>query len=217
MLSGLGLHSVLLTATTAIAGSVTAGNVVELPSDVSVSLIAEPTLELEPWDSVTFTISVTNNGPEVVDRLGLMSSFFVDELDVSTGSVGACEGDLGAAVSDFIGGYEYFIIWYPVLPWDPAFLTLDVGETRTCQFSMPLTSAAPSIYPFSFFIPSSLSDLDASNNSATVTLHRATGSDAVPIPALSPFPLCILATLLTGLAWAARTRNSRRTSSRNRR
>ena len=203
MVSRLCLLSLLLTATTVVAGPVWAGNNVELPSDVSVSLVAEPTVGVEPGDSVTFTISVTNNGPEVVDRLSLSSSFFVDEFDGAAGSVVACEGPLGVAVSDFIGGYEYFIIWDPVFPKDPALLTLDVGETRTCQFSMPLTSAAPNVYPFSFSLAGFLSDLDASNNSATITVHRAAGSDVTPIPTLSPFALSVLAALLTGMVWVA--------------
>jgi hypothetical protein len=204
MLSRLCLTSFLLIATTLVAGPVLAGNVVELPSDVSVSLVAEPTVGLEPGDTVTFTISVTNNGPEVVDQLALSSSFFVDEFDAAAGNVGACEGPLGVAVSDFIGGYEYFIIWYPVFPKDPALLTLDVGETRTCQFSMPLTSAAPNVYPFSFSLAESLSDLDPSNNSATVNLRRASQGTATstPVPMLSPLALAALAGLLAWLASA---------------
>lgn len=204
MLSRFCLTSFLLIATTLVAGPVLAGNVVELPSDVSVSLVAEPTVGLEPGDIVTFTISVTNNGPEVVDRLTLSSSFFVDELDVFAGSVIACEGPLLVAVSDFIGGYEYWIDWDPVTYTDPALLTLEVGETRTCEFSMPLTSAAPNVYPFSFGLAGFLSDLDASNNSASVTLHReAPAAGATPVPTLSPFALSLLAFLLTGMACGA--------------
>jgi hypothetical protein len=184
---------------------------VELPSDVSVSLAAEPTVGLQPGDIVTFTISVTNNGPEVVDRLALSSSSFVDELDAAAGSVAACEGPLGVDVSDFIGGYEYFIVWYPVFPKDPAVLTLDVGETRSCQFSMPLTSAAPDDYPFSFSLAGSLSDLDASNNSATVTLRRATeGAATTPVPTLSPLALALMAGFLALLASVARRHDARR-------
>jgi hypothetical protein len=59
----------LLSATTVVAQAALAGNIVELPSDVAVSLVAEPVVGLETGDSVTFTISVTNNGPEAVDRL----------------------------------------------------------------------------------------------------------------------------------------------------
>ena len=204
MLSRFCLTSLLLIATAVVAGPVLAGNIVELPSDVSVSLGAEPTVGLGPGDTVTFTISVTNNGPAVVDRLTLSSSFFVDELDVFAGNVIACEGPLLVGVSDFIGGYEYFIVWYPVFPKDPAVLTLDVGETRSCQFSIPLTSAAPNVYPFSFSLAESLSDLDASNNSSSVTLYRAvpTGT-ATSVQTLSPFALSALAILLAGMARTA--------------
>jgi hypothetical protein len=203
MLSRFCLTLLLLIAATIVARPVFAGNIVELPSDVSVSLAAEPTVGLEPGDTITFTISVTNNGPEVVDRLTLSSSFFVDELDVAAGSVGVCEGPLGVAVSDFIGGYEYWIAWDPVTYTDPALLTLQVGETRTCQFSMPLTSAAPNVYPFSFSLAGFLSDLNPSNNSASVTLRRAVGATATPVPTLSPFALSLLALLLTGMVWTA--------------
>jgi hypothetical protein len=174
-----------------------AGNIVYLPSDVSVSLDATPSTGLETGDSVTFTISVTNNGPEVVDRLTLSSSFFVDELDLFAGSIGACEGPLGAAVSDFIGGYEYWLSWDPVWYLDPALLTLDVGETRTCEFSMPLTSAAPDAYQFSFGLAGFLSDLDSSNDVAEVVLRRApSAASAAPVPTLSPFSLGLLTGML---------------------
>jgi len=187
------------------AHSATTGNIVYLPSDVSVSLTAEPAEGLESWDSVTFTVSVTNLGPEVVDRLTITSSFFVDELDLFTGSVIACEGPLLAAVSDFIGGYEYWISWDPVNYLDPAHLTLDVGETRTCQFSMPLTSAAPDAYPFSFRLSRGLSDLDSSNDFAEVVLKRApSGANATAVPALSLTSLGLLTGLLTLLGGARR-------------
>ena len=199
MLSRCCLPSLLLTATTVVAGSALAGNTVELPSDVSVSLVAEPTAGLEPGDTVTFTISVTNHGPEVVDRLTLSSSFFVDELDVFAGSIVACEGPLLVAVADFIGGYEYWIDWDPVSATDPALLTLDVGETRTCVFNMPLTSAAPDLYPFSFGLAGFLSDLDPSNNSVTVWLRRAPAG----IPAPAPVPFSPAAFLILAMCMAA--------------
>ena len=195
----------LLLSVVTVAGSAAAGNIVALPSDVSVSLMAEPTLGLESGDAVAFTVSVTNNGPEVVDRLSLASSFFRDELDVFAGSVIACEGPLIVSVADYIGGYEYWISWDPVSPTDPALLTLDVGETRTCHFSMPLTSAAPDVYPFSFGLADFLADLDASNNSASVTLRRAVGLDVAPVPTLSPFALSMLGVLLTGMVWLGST------------
>jgi hypothetical protein len=184
------------------ARSATAGNIVYLPSDVSVSLNAEPTTGLHTGDWVTFTVSVTNRGPEPVNQLTSVSSFFVDELDVSIGTVGACEGPLGVAVSDFIGGYEYWISWDPVTSTDPALTTLDVGETRTCQFSMPLTRAAPDSYPFSFGLAGFLSDLDPSDDTATVVLNRApSGVNAASVPALSLSALGLLIglTMLAGV------------------
>lgn len=197
MIPNLSMLSLLLSATIGVAARAWAGNVVELPSDVSVSLFAEPTMGLVPGDSVGFTISVTNNGPEPVDRLTVVSSFFVDQFDAAAGSISACEGPLGVSVSDFIGGYEYWISWDPVTYTDPALITLDVGETRTCHFSMPLTSAAPYVYPFSFGLAGFLSDLDSSNDSAEVVLNRApSGVTATSVPTLSLTALGLLAGLL---------------------
>ena len=195
-----------LSATTLVTVPALAGNIVDLPSDISVSLAAEPLIGLEPGDTIMFTISVTNNGPEVVDRLSLSSSFFVDELDVFAANIVACEGPMIVSVADLIGGYEYWISWDPVSPTDPSLLTLNVGETRTCQFNMPLTNSAPDVYPFTFGLAAFLSDLDPSNNSATVILQRASAGAAIatPVPALSPFGLAILAASLMWLAGRVR-------------
>ena len=191
-----------LSVTAVVTGRALAGNIVELPSDISVSLAAEPTIGLEPGDAITFTISVTNNGPEVIDRLSIESSFFVDELDLFAANIVSCAGPLIGSVADLIGGYEYWISWDPVTPNDPNLVTMDVGETRTCQFSMPLTSAAPNVYPFSFGVAEFLTDLDPSNNSATVTLQRASGgvATATPVPTLSPLGLAMLTGSLMLLA-----------------
>lgn len=175
---------------------------IQLPSDVSVSLTAEPSTGLESWDAITFTVSVTNLGPESLDRLGVSSSFFHDQLDVFSLVIDECEGGpFGAAVVDYIGGYDYYVFWYPVFPSTPA---LNVGETLTCRFSMALTDTAPAVYPFSFDLGGSLVDLDPSNNIATVVLRRAApAADATPIPTLSPIALFVLAVLLTGMVRAA--------------
>ena len=199
------LPLLLLVTAVGTARAASMGNIVYLPSDVSVSLDAAPSVGLETGDSVTFTISVTNNGPEVLDRLTIISSFFVDELDLFAGSVGVCEGPLGASVSDFIGGYEYWLSWDPVFYADPAHLTLEVGETRTCQFSMPLTRAAPDAYQFSFSVADFLSDLDSSNDFAGVVLERAPSvARAAPVPALSPTSLGLLSGLLALLGGIVR-------------
>ena len=196
----------LLVTTVGTARASTMGNIVYLPSDVSVSMEAVPNVGLQTGDWVNFTLSVINNGPEAVDRLSLMSSSFLDELDVAAGRLGVCTGPLGVIVSDFIGGYEYFIIWDPVFPKDPALLTLDVGETRTCQFSMPLTSAAPDAYSFSFSLGGSLSDLDPFNDFAEVVLRRAPpAAPAAPVPTLSLTLLGLLSGLL-GLLGSIRRR-----------
>lgn len=177
---------------------------IQIPSDVSVSLTAEPNAGLEPGDEVTFLVSVTNLGPETIDGLVVSSSFFHDQLDVGSLTIEACEGGpLGAVVVDYSDGrFDYYVHWYPVLPSSPP---LDVGQTIACSFSMRITDTAPLVYPFSFDLGGSLVDLNPSNDSATVVLRRAGGiAVATPVPALSPFALCALAALLAGMAGAVR-------------
>ncbi len=179
---------------------------IPLPSDVSVSLTAEPNTGLETGDTITFGVSVTNLGPEPIDAFVVSSSFFHDEFDVYSLTVKECEGGpFSAVVVDYIGGgWDYYLHWYPALPPSPM---LDVGETLRCRFSLSLTDTAPAVYPFSFDLGGSFVDLDPSNNAATVTLRRAAPAGAAtPVPMLSPLALSILATLLAGMAGRRRPR-----------
>ncbi len=175
---------------------------IELPTDVSVSLSAEPTANLHPGDIVSFTFSVTNNGPEPAHPLSLGSSPIYDELDVF-GATADCNYRLVLGVADGTDFFYYLLTWFPVfLEDDP----LPVGATVYCYFTLPYTQRAPSEFPVTFDIPDRVfTDLDPSNNSATVTLHRAgQGLVAPPVPTLSPFALTALAGLLICIPVLAR-------------
>lgn len=173
---------------------------IQLPSDISVLMTAEPSTLLESGDTITFVVSVTNLGPEPIDGLVVSSSFFHEQLDVGSLTLGACEGGpLGAVVVDYSdGSFDYYVHWYPVLPSLPQ---LDVGQTLSCSFSMAITDAAPTTYPFSFDLGGSLVDIDPSNNSATVVLRRANegAATATPVPTLSPLSLAALVVLMAFL------------------
>ena len=187
----LGLASLLAMPTALSAGTI------ELPTDVSVSLSAEPTVDLHAGDIISFTVSVTNNGPEPAHPLALGSSPIYDELDVFGGTAD-CDYRLVLGVADGTDFFYYFLTWFPVfLEDDP----LPVGATYYCYFTLPYTQWAPNEFPVTFSISDRVfTDLDPSNNSATVTLHRARqGVVPTPVPTLSSHALMALAGLLIGL------------------
>ena len=76
--------------------------------------------------------------------------------------------------------------------------SLQPGETLYCHFTLPYTQWAPAEFALTFHPPSDFSDLDNSNNAATVVLHRAAvpAASATPVPTLSPLALSLLAALL---------------------
>lgn len=164
-----------------------------IPSDLAVSLTAEPSGDLEPGDIVSFTISITNNGPEPVDRFALQSSPIVDEIDVLSGSID-CDDHLFVTVADFGSGFYYTYIWQLAFPGEPP---LQVGETRHCRFSDPYTEWAPPEFPVTFSPGTAFSDLDPSNDIATVVLRGATrGVATTPVPTLSSVGLATLIALM---------------------
>jgi hypothetical protein len=73
--------------------------------------------------------------------------------------------------------------------------SLEVGETRSCHLTLPLSPNAPAVWNFGFEIPNFFVDIDPTNNSASVTLRRAL-EPARPIPALSTAILALLACLI---------------------
>jgi hypothetical protein len=176
-----------------------AGDVV-LPSDVSVALTAEPSTNLQSGQRVTFTISVTNHGPEPVDRLAIGSSPIYDELDVFTASSSDCEGDIILAVADLENTFYFLYTYYAAFQESP----LAVGETRNCHLSLDFTEWAPSVFPVTFAMSSFETDIDPSNNSATVFLRRPIA--VTSIPTLSPTWLVLLAGLLAAVGLMRRSR-----------
>lgn len=170
---------------------------VTLPSDISVNLTAEPTSELQPGQPVAFTISVTNHGPEPVDRVILGSSAIRDELDVYSTSSN-CDNTLALSVVDLVDGYYFQYDWLAASPTSP----LAAGATRSCSFSLEYLGAAPELFPVAFGFPDWLFDLNNDNNSAVVTLRRGTpGAEPIALPLLPPSGLLLLATSLVLLTW----------------
>lgn len=169
-----------------------------LPADVSVSLAAEPSSNLHSGQRIAFTLSVTNHGPEPAAPVSFGSSPMVDEFDPYTGS-SDCGNTLGLIVVDQNDGFYYEFSWVPTLELPP----LQVGETRYCYINLDYTEWAPDTFELTFELSNFIVDLDASNNSATVTLQRApAGSPPVPLPLTSISGLLLLGAVLAILATA---------------
>lgn len=177
---------------------------VNVPADVSVGLTVEPNSGLITGQPVTFTIAVTNHGPDPVNSLLLVSSDFVDEFDLSFGSTNC--PDFGLIVTDGKTFHYNFL----VRPTHAG--TLAVGETRICQMTQVLSSQAPDVWSFAFEIPFFYIDLNPANNIASVTLRRATAA-APPamLPTLSVPALLALASLLLLMGWTSLRGNGRST------
>ena len=171
-----------------------------LPGDVSVSLSAEPSARLEPYQTIHFTLTVTNNGPSPITPLALISSAIYDELTLYDGTN---DCNLITSVADGPTDFWYYRTWY-IAAETVGLPPLAVGETRTCHFTESLTPSAPAIWPYSFGIPVSWSDPDPSNNAATVYLRRAI--PAAPVPALAPTMTWLLAGLFVAAACLKRKR-----------
>jgi len=166
-----------------------------------VDLTAEPDNNLESGQRITFTLSVTNHGPEPAAPVSLGSSPIYDELDVFSATAD-CGDDLGLAVVDLNDGFYYVYDWFPTQD-----SPLAVGETRYCYLNLEFTAWAPDTFALTFAMPDFLVDLDSSNNSATVTLQRA-AAVATAVPMLSPMSLVALA-VLTMLVAGRRSQRSR--------
>jgi hypothetical protein len=179
-----------------VAGTVT------LPSDVSVALTAEPNINLNSGQRITLAMSVTNHGPQPVDRLILGSSPIYDELDVFTASAD-CDYNIALAVVDLEDTFYFVYDWVPASVESP----LAVGETRYCYLYLDFTPWAPLVFPVTFGFPNWLFDLDPRNNSATVFLRRPVAV-VEPVPTLSPTCGGMFACLLTVIVgiWRERLR-----------
>lgn len=172
-----------------------------LPTDLALQFSAAPNTNLHPGDMISFTLSVTNLGPEVVNGFGVYSSPIFDELDLFEGGTTNCDNRLVIAVADLENSFYYVLNWYAV--GGAAGPPLQPGETLSCHFTLPYTQWAPAEFPLTFHPPSDFSDLDNSNNSATVVLHRAAApvASATQVPTLSAWSLSLLALLIAASAW----------------
>jgi len=128
--------------------------------------------------------------------VSLGSSPIYDELDVFSATAD-CGNDLVLAVVDLNDGFYYLYDWFPTQE-----SSLAVGETRYCYLNLEFTEWASDTFSLTFSMPDFLVDLDPSNDSATVTLQRASAV-ATAVPTLSPMALVLLMAL-TMLVGAAR-------------
>ncbi|HEY6942880.1 hypothetical protein [Dokdonella sp.] len=167
-----------------------AGSVL-LPADVAVTLTATPSSNLNAGQRITMVISVTNNGPDPVDRVVLLSSAIYNELDTTTASAD-CAGNLVLAVVDLGSSFYYMYTWSAATAATP----IAPGESRGCTLNIDYTAMAPPIFPVTFGFPNWLSDQNPSNNTATATLLGAAASPAAPVPTLSAWGAALLATTI---------------------
>jgi hypothetical protein len=194
-----GIGRVLFVLLTLSLGLPTYAQFITVPADISVQMTAEPRYGLVPGQPIVFTLTVTNNGPDSVDRLLLYSSDIFDEFDTSSGS-NDCQG-YAVVVSDG-ETFHFNLTWSPTVQG-----ILNVGESRTCHITLALSSQAPEVWPFSFGVAFFYEDINPNNNVATVTLRRG---DVAPIavPMLSIQVLTVLIVALASMACTAFLRNA---------
>jgi hypothetical protein len=171
---------------------------VAIPSDVSVDVQASQSTNLHPGDRVTFTVTATNHGPNVISEWAFRSAPIYDELDLVTASTD-CFGQFFVSVVDLENSFYYNLNWYP--PHEPVL----VGQSIVCHVSMDYTTYAPPSYAFGYSLSSYLTDLDPSNNASFVALTRA-AAPPLAVPATSRSSLTALFLVL---AIAARMRTCR--------
>jgi hypothetical protein len=166
-----------------------------LGSDIGVTLTATPNTTLVTGEPISIVLTVTNYGPQPVSQVGVVSSYFVNEFSQFVTNPSECF--LFVTVADAIPTPFYYINWDVAnVLGVPGSQPLQVGETRTCHFQFALTAEAPATVPFSFRLASYFTDINASNDSATVTLQKASAPPVVPVPALSPAMELVLVGLL---------------------
>ena len=165
------------------------------------TIVAAPISNLVPGDSVNFTMTVTNAGPAPLGYFAIAGPSISGQLDVPNGVWNDC--NMIISTGDATDGPFFILEWFPsgLVGENP----MAAGETRTCHFTLLITSEAPNTYAYTIDLPDYWSDLNSSNNSATVVLKRALD----PIPALSSWILALLATLIGGMSHSYRRRLSR--------
>ncbi|WP_131997063.1 hypothetical protein [Dokdonella fugitiva] len=182
-----------LFAASSIFGSSSALAGVAIPSDVSVDVQASQSSNLHPGDRITFTVSATNHGPEVISEWAFRSSPIYDELDIGSISTD-CFGQFFVSVVDLENSFYYEFDWYP--PHQP----VQPGQSLICHVSIDYTAYAPPSYQFGYFLSSYLTDLDPSNNASFVELTRA-AAPPLAVSAISNRGLVALFALIVIAAW----------------
>jgi hypothetical protein len=174
---------------------------VVIPSDIVVTFAAFPSTNLSAGTALTLMVTAANLGPQPVNTLVLQSSNFTNQFDFRHASFN-CNGFV-ISVLDGVSGPEQFMNWYvAALPLGTA--PFAVGETRTCEIDLALSSAAPGVFPFTFGLAHQYVDVNTTNDSMTVVLLKTVQS----VPALSIASLLLLAGLLAATArHAARLRH----------
>lgn len=175
---------------------------IELPSDVSIALTAEPNSDLKPGQRITLSLTASNLGVAPVTGLVAGSSPIFDELDLGTGVVVECDGRFGVAVVDLENSFYFVYRWTVTAPdLDP----LAAGETRSCQIEVDYTVWAPVVFPLTFDT-TIFTDDNPANNSATVTLLGAVAAPT-PVPMLQQGGMVALLVVLAALGTMAARRS----------
>jgi hypothetical protein len=142
-----------------------------IPADIGVTMTATPSSGLRTGSVVDIALTATNYGPESADYLDLDSSYFYHEFDITHIDAVACH-QFGGSTAD--GVHPVFMVFWIVGGLPGVYMQpLAVGESRTCHFQLTLMADAPPVTAFTFRVSTYFSDINASNDSATVYLTRA--------------------------------------------
>lgn len=190
------LAKILLVFGCVFVGVARAGDVI-LPSDVGVTLTAEPSTGLAAGTVIDVVFTVTNLGSQALPVVSTESNRFVDEFNVVWADPSCF---LFLIVEDYAdGSYDYLLDWDAASAYSGTAPALEPGEIRTCHFKIALTRSAPSPYVFSFGLADYVHDPNPDNDRVAIELSQ-TIADALPLPAIDFYRSMILAFLLVAAA-----------------
>jgi len=177
----------------------------QIPADIGVTMTASPSTGLHTGQVIDITLTATNSGPDPADQLELESSWFYHEFAITQIDLVACY-QFGGAMSES-EPHPWFVAFW-ILSGVPGtgMQPLAVGETRTCYFQLVLMADAPAVTPFTFGVSTYFSDINPSNNSATVYLRRAVPS--IPLLGMSGMLLLVMMVAMAGAVTLGRRRSS---------
>jgi len=135
-----------------------------LLSDVQVELSADNTRNLKTGDTIAFTMTVTNNGPQTLGYFSITGPEVFTEFYQPGTNWNYCAMLTDTGDSDF--GPFWLLVWFP------SGLTLDnpvvPGDVRTCHFSLTVAPGLPTQYLFAVGLATYFTDTNSENNTATV-------------------------------------------------